>query len=199
MFETISNWVAALLTLAIFSFLYKDNPFYRFAEHLFVGVSLGYSIPLVYYNAFIPFVYTPIVLRHEFIYIIPSLMGMTFFFRFNRKLSWLSRYPITFNMGIIGLGVPMSMHALTLVQMRTSMLPITDINLLLIFIGTITILLYFFFSKAHEGVYKHFTKIGVWYMMIGFGASFGYTVMARLSLLIGRLQFLIGDVLKLIK
>lgn len=199
MFETISNWVAAILTLFIFSFLYKDNPFYRFAEHLFVGVSLGYVIPLVYKNAFVPFVWTPIVLRHQFIYIIPAMMGMMFIFRFNRKLSWLSRYPITFNMGIIGLGVPMSMHAMTLVQMRTAMLPITNINLLLIFIGTVTILLYFFFSKAHEGAYKQFTRIGVWYMMIGFGASFGYTVMGRLSLLIGRIQFLVGDVLKLIQ
>ena len=43
MFETISNTVAALLTLSIFSFLYKDNPFYRFAEALLVGVSMGYA------------------------------------------------------------------------------------------------------------------------------------------------------------
>ena len=35
----IGVWVAAVLTLCIFSFLYKDNPFYKFAEHLFVGVS----------------------------------------------------------------------------------------------------------------------------------------------------------------
>ena len=34
-------WVGALLTLFVFSFLYKDNPFYKFAEHLFVGVSAG--------------------------------------------------------------------------------------------------------------------------------------------------------------
>jgi len=36
---TIGTWVAAFLTLSIFSFLYKDNPFYKFAEHLMVGVS----------------------------------------------------------------------------------------------------------------------------------------------------------------
>ena len=34
-------WIAALLTVAIFSFLIKENPFYRVAEHLFVGVSNG--------------------------------------------------------------------------------------------------------------------------------------------------------------
>ena len=35
-------WVAVFLTLAIFSYLYKDNPFYKVAEHVFVGISAGY-------------------------------------------------------------------------------------------------------------------------------------------------------------
>ena len=35
--EIISAWVFVLLTLCIFSFLYKDNPFYKAAEHLYVG------------------------------------------------------------------------------------------------------------------------------------------------------------------
>ncbi|MCD6181682.1 MAG: hypothetical protein J7K89_04800 [Candidatus Cloacimonetes bacterium] len=199
MFETISNLIAAFLTLCIFSFLYKDNPFYKFAEALFIGVSMGYAIPLVYENAFLPFVYQPIFLQGKLIILIPSLMGVLYIFRFSRNLSWLSRYPIVFGMGIVGMGVPMSMHSSVLVQMRSAMLPLDNINTALIFIGTVTILLYFFFSKEHKGVYGKFTNVGVWYMMIGFGASFGYTVMARISLLIGRIQFLLGDVLGLIK
>ena len=199
MFQNISNLVAAFLTLSIFSFLYKDNPFYRFAEHLLIGVSAGYGIPLVYQRVFIPYVYVPIVLQHKFILLIPVMLGIFYIFRFNRKLSWLSRYPIAFSMGMVGLGVPMSMHAGVLVQLRSAMLPIRHIDTFIIFLGTVTILLYFFFSKAHEGVYGKFTKVGVWFMMIGFGASFGYTVMARLSLLIGRIQFLVGDVLNLIR
>ena len=39
--EIFGAWVAAFLTLAIFSFLYKDNPFYKIAEHIFVGISAG--------------------------------------------------------------------------------------------------------------------------------------------------------------
>ena len=38
------------LTLSIMSYLYKDNPFYKLAEHLFVGVSIGYVITQQYYN-----------------------------------------------------------------------------------------------------------------------------------------------------
>ncbi|MFO7895320.1 MAG: hypothetical protein R6U84_00110 [Candidatus Cloacimonadales bacterium] len=193
MFETISNTVAAFLTLCIFSFLYKDNPFYKFAESLLVGVSMGYAIPVVYENAFIPYVYTPIFLAHRFSLIIPAMLGMLYTFRFSKNLSWLARYPIVFGMGIVGMGVPMSIHSSVLVQMRSAMLPLNTVNTVLIFIGTVTILLYFFFSKDHKGVYGKFTNVGVWFMMIGFGASFGYTVMARISLLIGRIQFLVGD------
>ena len=35
------------------------------------------------------------------------------------------------------------------------------------------------------------SKIGVVFIMVGFGAAFGNTVMGRVSLLIGRVQFLI--------
>jgi len=199
MMETIGIWVAAFLTLSMFSFLYKDNPFYKFAEHLFVGASMGYFIPYTFFNVFIPYAYNPLFLRHNYWLIIPFVIGLGYWFRFSNNLGWLSRYPIAFSMGIVGMGVPMSIHAQILVQMRTMMLPLTNINLILIFIGTVSILLYFFFSKAHEGIYGKFTSVGIWFMMVGFGASFGYTVMARLSLLIGRLQFLLGDWLGLIK
>ena len=40
--EIMGAWLVVLLTLCIFSFLYKDNPFYKAAEHLYVGVSAGY-------------------------------------------------------------------------------------------------------------------------------------------------------------
>lgn len=198
-FEAISNFVAAFFTLGIFSFLYKDNPFYKFAEAAFVGVSMGYAIPLVYINTFIPFVYRPIFVEHNFWILIPALAGSLYIFRFSKNYSWLSRYPIVFGMAIVGMGVPLSMHASVLVQMRSAMMPIETLNSALIFIGTVTILLYFFFSKEHKGAYGKITNIGIWYMMVGFGASFGYTVMARISLLIGRIQFLLGDWLGLMK
>ena len=44
----ISTAIAAFLTLCIFSFLYKDNPFYTMAEHIVVGVSAGYFTVLLF-------------------------------------------------------------------------------------------------------------------------------------------------------
>ena len=198
-FELFSNLVGAFFTLCIFSFLYKDNPFYQMSEQLLVGISLGYSLVLTYERVFIPYFYTPLFLKHECILIIPSIIGRFYLLRFSRKLSWLSRYPIAFSMMGVGASVALAMHNSILVQMRQAMVPIENVNLALIFLGTIAVLLYFFFSKAHTGVYGKFVSVGKWFMMVGFGASFGLTVMARISLLIGRIQFLVNDVFLAIK
>ncbi len=34
-------WVAAFFTLAIYSFLYKDNVIYKITESIFIGVAAG--------------------------------------------------------------------------------------------------------------------------------------------------------------
>ena len=53
-------WISALLTLGIFSFLYKDNPVYKFCEHLFVGISAGYWVVLTYYGTIKPNLVDPL-------------------------------------------------------------------------------------------------------------------------------------------
>lgn len=42
--DVVGFWVGTFFTFACLSFLYKDNPFYKFAEHVFIGVSVGYLI-----------------------------------------------------------------------------------------------------------------------------------------------------------
>ena len=43
----------------------------------------------------------------------------------------------------------------------------------------------------HKGFIGKVSKIGIFYLMIKFGASFGFAVMGRISLLIGRFEELI--------
>ncbi len=61
----------------------------------------------------------------------------------------------------------------------------------------LTVMSYFFFSiRPESGVGKVQTQaasLGRWFLMIAFGAMFGNTVMARLSLFIGRVQFLLHE------
>jgi hypothetical protein len=67
-----------------------------------------------------------------------------------------------------------------------------------IFIGVFCGIIYFFFSKEHRGFFGVASRVGIWILMITFGASFGYTVMGRISLLVGRLTYLFKDWLGLI-
>jgi hypothetical protein len=64
--------------------------------------------------------------------------------------------------------------------------------------GTLACLSYFFFSFEHKGALGRISRVGVWVLMITFGAGFGYTVMGRIALLAGRLEFLFDDWLWLI-
>ena len=67
------------------------------------------------------------------------------------------------------------------------------LNALVVFVGVLAVLVYFFFSLEHRGAVGKVSRLGVWYLMLGFGAAFGYTVMGRISLLIGRMNFLVND------
>jgi hypothetical protein len=68
----------------------------------------------------------------------------------------------------------------------------------LIFVGVLSVLAYFFFSAEHKGALGRTAKVGVWYLMITFGASFGFTVMGRIALLAARFEFVFDDWLWLI-
>ncbi|MEO0231570.1 MAG: hypothetical protein ABIM49_04000 [candidate division WOR-3 bacterium] len=198
-------WIAAILTIAIFSFLYKDNPLYKFAEHLLVGVTVGYYINIYWHNAAYPYIIKPLFLEKQFLTLIPFMFAILYFSILIPKYSYFIRYPIGFLLGALnGMAISPEFKEAILVQVKDTILPpfsfsLEFFNSLIIFIGTLCVLIYFFFSLEHKGVLKGFSRIGIIFLMIGFGASFGYTVMARISLLIGRIIFLLKDWLGIIR
>jgi hypothetical protein len=196
------TWLAALLVLCIYSFLYKDNPLYKFAEHVYVGISAGYFVAAEYHNVILPNLLNPLRADfvHKFYLLIPGVLGVLVFFAFSKKLSWLIRFPLSFVVGIgAGLTVTAFLSADVLAQVQATAIPLTSINNFLFVGGVLCTLVYFFFYAEHKGFVGGTAQVGVWFLMIAFGAAFGYTVMARISLLIGRMQFLLGDWLHILK
>ncbi len=203
----IGTWLAGFLTFAILSFLYKDNPFYKLAEHLYVGVSAGYWL---IYVAF--FDVEPMLVRgfldetgiEKWILLVPAALGVIMLSRWFPKTAWLSRWPIAFTVGVgAGLGITANIQGYVVPQIQATLLPITGLNMdsldsLILVVGVVTTILYFYFSKPHKGILGGAAKVGIVFIMISFGASFGYTLMARLSLLIGRLYFILSDLLHII-
>lgn len=205
--DIIGTWIAATLTIAIFSFLYKDNPLYRAAEHIYVGISAGFAVIYAWafdvYPMLIDAFKTNLNARNYFeayILIIPALLGLVMLLRSIPKLVWLSRWPISFTIGIgAGLGLIAGVQGYLLPQISDTLRPLITLNNAVIYIGVITTLTYFYFSREHSGFLGILSRIGIVFIMVAFGASFGYTVMARISLLIGRFYFLFHDWLPLIR
>jgi hypothetical protein len=209
-------WLAAALTLAIYSFLYKDNPFYKAAEYIFVGLSAGYWASYMFWNYAKPNLFDPLLApaagaAPNYWNIIPIILGFMMFTQLFRQTSWMVRFPITFVMGVaLGLQIIATVEGDIVPQLAGTFTPFVKahfaglnvwdkIGSIVLLVGVLTALTYFYFSMEHKGAFGTSAKIGVYFLMISFGASFGYTVMARISLLIGRVQFLLGDWLHVIK
>ena len=240
--EIISAWLYVLLTLCIFSFLYKDNPFYKAAEHLFVGVSAGYVAVLSFWQQVQPNLFGRLwpsrvdvddgsiltsiwyaiyeifnVITTGFgvldrsifpeggikgfeeiriIYMIPFILGIFMLLRLVPKLGWLARWAIAYIVGMAaGLRFYGFLNSNVLNQIKASAIDFTSdwgtiINGLIVFIGTVTGLIYFFYSTEHKGVVGRLSRIGIYFLMIKFGAAFGFAVMGRISLLIGQFNYL---------
>lgn len=194
--DLLGIWIAGFLTLAIYSFLYKDNPAYKVAEHIFVGVSAGYTICITWHNILRQDVFQRLAER-EWIVLIPVALGLLMYARFTKKYSWLSRLSMAFVVGAgAGIGVPNTIQALLIRHTQSTIGPFITAqsvswNELCILFGVVSTLVYFFFSVEHKRFIGLVSWIGIIYLMIYFGASFGYTVMARVSLIIGRMRFLL--------
>ncbi|HKA23578.1 MAG TPA: hypothetical protein VKF80_01220 [Candidatus Eisenbacteria bacterium] len=198
-FDGLGVWIAALLTLFIFSFLYKDNPFYKLAEHLFVGISAGYYVAQEWWAVIYPQCVKPVMTWQRPIMIIPGVLGLLLFSRFVPKAGWLSRWSLAIIIGAYaGIKTTGFAQGDLVEQFHASLLPLwvpgqlgVSIDNVLFVAGLVSTLVFFFFSTEHKGAIKSTAQLGVWFLMISFGAAYGFTVMARVSLLIGRFQFLL--------
>lgn len=224
--RTVGIWLAAIFTLAIFSFLYKDNPIYKIAESVVVGVSAGYWMVVGFWDMIVPnllgklapnFVQANFLpgladLQPQWAYLIPAAFGILLLMRLSPKGQWLSLWTLAF---IVGTTAAIRMVGYIegdfLSQINATMVPIyqvvenadgttngystfwASVRQLTLLVGVLTCLTYFFFSVEHKGAVGKVARVGIWFLMITFGAAFGFTVMGRIALLAARFEFLFDD------
>ncbi|MFZ5980934.1 MAG: hypothetical protein ACOYVF_09925 [Candidatus Zixiibacteriota bacterium] len=222
--------LSAFLTLSILSFLYRDNPFYKFAEHLFVGVSAAFWMSMGFWSTIVGNLIPRLseglsdVFKQQYIpgdynifFYVPVILGLLLLMRLSSKVGWISRWSLAFIVGTTaGLNFIRYLRSDFIKQISASFVPLLvdwqgtghffsnlslsasgQLILMLanwvIFLGVMSGIIYFFFSKEHTGVFGRASRFGIWILMVTFGASFGYTVMGRISLLVGRITFLFRD------
>jgi hypothetical protein len=208
----IGIWLGVFFTLSIFSFLYKDNPLYKISEQIFIGLSAGYLFVIAVYDNLIPNLFQKLsagVAQHWVLFI-PFVLGILMLAQLFPKIAWISRYPISTMIGTTAaIGLVRYLQSNVVEQVSASIynpfaIPaggtwVDIIGQILLMVGTLTGLCYFYFSIKPSRGFNAVSRVGIWFLMLSFGAAFGYTVMARISLLIGRLQFIFGDALHIIK
>jgi hypothetical protein len=194
---TIGSFVAIILTIMAFSaVLYKETALFRFAEYTFIGTSAGYVLALgvksILDNAWAP------LAKGQFMYAIPIILGFVLYTRFHKGSAYLSNWSTSIIVGVAAaLAIRSNLHANFLTQILATILPVitTDpmksLNNIVIIIGVVTSMLYFTFTREHKGALGYASKIGRIVIMVAFGSIFAGLIMTRLTLIAGRIRFLL--------
>ncbi len=100
--EIISAFIGLILTLMIFSYLIGDNPLFRIAVYLFVGVSSGYAATIVVYNVLLPklSLFQTNDVNQLILAIIPLLFGVSLLAKFSPRISWMGSFAMAVLVGV---------------------------------------------------------------------------------------------------
>ena len=217
--DIVGGWVAFALTLMVFSYLLGDNPLFRLAAHIFVGVSVGYAVVVAWHSVLWPRLFAPLTQDPLANWIAwpPLVLGLLLLARARSGWSWLANLPMGF---LFGVGAAVSVGGAVLgtiyPQVRASFVSLNPqsyggnwggvVDGLILALGTIGTLFYFYFVAPRpegrgglwRGVQRFWGAVGRWAIMVAFGAIFAGAILSRLSLLAARVQFLWGQVQSLI-
>lgn len=201
--------VGAVLTLLILSYVLGDNPLYRLALHLFVGALVGYYFGIVLRDVFIGMVLAQL-LTNPLAVLVPLILGILLLFKGFPKYAYVGNFSVAYLVGVgaavalggalLGTLVPQveatgrALSPTSLTSFRTGLL-----DGLLIVVGTVcTLMAFTFTASSQRGVARVWARVvqlaagvGRVFLIFAFGIAFAGALTASLSILIGRIQYLI--------
>jgi hypothetical protein len=219
--------VAIVLTLVIFSYLLGDNVLYRLAEHIFVGVAVGYAVVVAFHAVVVPKLLSPLIETvttqdwGESVLLLTSLvLGLLLLTKLSRRagiVSWLGSFSLAVLLGVgAALAIAGALMGTLWPQINTTSEVARYVarygpalglfSGIVVLVGVTGALLHFYFGTGGEGrlaairdsLVHTWGGLGHWFILIAFGAFLAATFLSRLSLLIGRIQFLVDSVRGLI-
>ncbi len=108
--DSLGFFVAAILTLCVFSYLLGDNALYRLAEHLFVAVAVGYVFIVALHQVLWAKLLSPMLgalddgnMGRVLLLLVPLLLGLLLLFKSSRRagpLSWFGNLSVAFLLGV---------------------------------------------------------------------------------------------------
>ncbi len=105
------TWLAAVVTLGIYSYLWNDNKLYRTLLNIMIGLGVGYNFIVIWKNVLGPLWWEPMIKGFAAVFagfapgsagalwILVGFLGLLWYFQFSRKYLWLSRIVIGMTLG----------------------------------------------------------------------------------------------------
>lgn len=195
--ETLSVLVSTTLILVIYTILYRENPAFRFGEHLLVGATVGHALVLgVFQIRDLALIKVQSGLDtgnlSDVAYIIPMILGVLIYFQYSKTYRYMSRVSIAL---MISVGIALSIRGLLFVnvigQIKGALKPLTSIENIVYMVGVVCVLLYFVYERRASKIAGPLPSIGRYLLMLTMGAYFANAIMGRLSIVIGTLNNLL--------
>jgi hypothetical protein len=185
-------WTGALLTLAVLSYLYADNPAWRVTEHLYVGLAAGYGLGYTWQNYLRPVLQTQLPAPGGWIWLLPLALGALLYARYVPRLEWLSRFPLGVWIGY-GAGYILAYLPRVVVgQVTGSMVDLSSLTHLALMVCLLGAFATFVFTLPdRSGPLRAAGRVGRYAILVALGVAFGGAVLYRFTLLYGRIQFLV--------
>lgn len=213
--ELISTLVGLVLTLMVFSYLIGDNPLFRIAVYLFIGVASGYAASIVWHYVLIPKLIQPLV-AFDPLAIVAAVFAFSLLAKLFPRISWIGSFSMAVLVGVgaaaaiggalIGTILPQAQAAIDGFDYRSALTGTDALRRLLeggvMLLGTVFTLASFHFSagRAADGAAKRnrilegIAWVGRIFIAITLGALFAGVYVSALTAMIERLSFIINSI-----
>jgi hypothetical protein len=208
--ELIWSVIGFLLTVMIFSYILGDNPAFRLAAYLFVGVTAGYVTVVVFDQVLYPQLVHPLM-NGQILTIIPLILSILLLLKVFPPLARFGNIPMAYLVGagaavmiggaILGTIFPQISGTAILFNLNTAVAKQIDpayalFNGILILVGTVTTLMYFYFGAKTNSdqvprrnqFIETLASVGQLFIGITLGALFAGVYSSALSALIERVS-----------
>lgn len=226
--DLISGALSFLFTLMILSYLIGDNPFFKIAVYLFVGVASGYAVSVVFWQVLYPKLFLPTVTVLQTgaydrgaLLVVPWL-GLAFILmKISPRLAGIASITMAFLVGagaavtlagaVSGTLLPQVMATINFFDPRLAAarnIGSAEVlgNGLILLLGVVTSLAYFHFgarpkpdgSTKRMGLIDLLALIGRFFIGITLGVIFAGVYAAALTALIERISSLVNFISSLL-
>ena len=207
--EVISAVIGFFLTVMIFSYLIGDNPLFRIAIYLFIGVASGYAAAVIVREIlFAKFQGLPLENPVQLLIgLIPFFFAATLLAKLSPRISWLGNFAMAL---LVGVGAATAIGGAltgTLIPQAGAAMDAFDLSSfyalsegVVMLTGTVVTLAYFQFgaTRSADGtvkrnaIFEALAWLGRIFIAVTLGVLFAGVYMAALTAMIERLSSIIN-------